>query len=207
MTDKPVQLHTAAEIDMELEVVDFVAGRMDADSSAEFEARMEADPELAARVAEERALNQDIVDSVPGEVPPAAAFESIRPEVEAQRRAPVWLPAAIAAGVIAVALLFAIPGIDGPPVGEEPLFETLSGDPAQAVPSDTRVRVVFSEGSTETERAAAGERLGFEIVSGPGAGGSWMVESEVVVDREQLIEWRADDVIELAEPIVYSTDP
>ena len=199
MTDKPTQLHTAADIESELEVVDFVAGRMDGQARADFEARIEADPELAARVADERRLSGDIVDAVPGEAPPAAAFERIRPQVESRRAAPRWLPAAAAAGIVGIALLFAVPD------GREQGFETLSGDPAELATSDIRVRIVFSEDSTDAERAAVGERLGFEIVSGPGAGGSWIVETEEAMSRDQLAEWRTDDVIELAEPIVYST--
>ncbi len=202
MKDKPAQLHTAAEIESELEVVDFVAGRMDSERQAEFEARIEADPALAARVADERRFSEDVVHAVPGQAPPAAAFESIRPEIEARRRTPGWLPAAAAAGLVGVALLFTVTDTT-----EDPGFHTLSSDPAQTAGSDTRVRIVFSERSTEAERTAVAERLGFEIVSGPGAGGSYIVETNDAVSRDQLVEWRSDDVIELAEPIVYSSDP
>ncbi len=198
MTDKPSQLHTAAEIELELEVVDFVAGRMDADARAVFEARMEANPGLAARVDEERRLSNDVVAAIPAETPPAAAFEKIRPSVETRRGMPRWLPAAAAAGIVGVALLFAVPEDTGK------VYETLSDDPGQTVSAVNRYRIVFSEQSTEAERAAVADRLGFEIVSGPGAGGSFEVETADGVDREQLAEWRSDDVIELAEPIVYS---
>ncbi len=198
MTDKPSQLQTAAEIESELEVVDFVAGRMDAETRADFEARMEAEPGLAARVDEERRLSSDIAAAIPPETPPAAAFEKIRPSVAARRQMPRWLPAAAAAGVVGIALLLAVPQQPGDD------FRTLSSDPERTAPADNRYRIVFSRQSTDAERAAVAERLGFEIVSGPGPGGSFEVEAADTVSRDRLDEWRADDVIELAEPIVYS---
>ncbi len=201
MTDKPAQLHTAAEIDSELDVMDYVAGRMDVERQTDFEARLATDPELASRVAGERRFSQDVVHAVPSEVPPASAFERIRPEVEARRRMPRWLPAAAAAGLVGVVLLFAVPP------GDDPVFEGLSNNPAQPVSSDNHYRIIFSEQSNDAERAAVAERFGFEIVSGPGAGGSYVVETNDAVSRDQLLEWRSDDVIELAEPIVYSSDP
>lgn len=201
MTDKPAQLHTAAEIDLELEVVDFVAGRMDAESQADFEARMESDPELASRVADERRFSEDIVQAVPSEAPPATAFERIRPEVESRSRMPRWLPAAAAAGLVGVALLFMVPP------GDDTGFRVLEDGPEQAVSIENRYRIVFSEGSTDSERAAVAERLGFGIISGPGAGGSYVVETIDAVSRDQLVEWRSEDAIELAEPIVYSSEP
>ena len=198
MNDKAARLHTAAEIESELEVVDFVAGRMDAETRASFEERMDADPALRARVDEERRFSGDFVAAVPGESPPAAAFERIRPTVEARRGMPRWLPAAAAAGIVGVALLFAIPEDIGPE------FQTLSSDPGQTLSTENRDRIVFGEHTTEAERAALADRLGFEIVSGPGAAGSFEVETAETVGRDRLAEWRSEDGIELAEPIVYS---
>ncbi len=111
---------------------------------------------------------------------------------------PRWLPAAAAAGIVGVALLFAVPQ------EPDPVFETRSSDPEQTHSVENRYRIVFSEHSDEAERAALADRLGFEIVSGPGAGGSFEVETADTVSRDRLAEWRSEDGIELAEPIVYS---
>ena len=195
-------MHTRSEIDSELELVDYAAGRLSDEQRAAFEQRLETDPELAARLEEERALRNSLSTADANDVPPAAAFEAIAGKLrdEPRRRSP--LPA-IAAGIIAViAVAFLMQGPFDPTAGRDD-FETLSSDGAQAVEAGSRVRVVFAEGIDAAGRESAADALGFEIVSGPGPGGAFVVQTADPASREQLLQWRTDSRIELAEPIRY----
>ncbi|MDJ0748985.1 MAG: hypothetical protein QNJ11_05850 [Woeseiaceae bacterium] len=196
------RIHTREEIDSELKIVDYVAGRLDHQQAAAFEDQLEADPGLAALVEEERALRGMLTMVETGEVPAASAFEGVAAQLNGERRR--WSPMpAIAAGivaVVAVAFLMQVPDDSKP--GRDG-FETLSSDGAQAVDSGNRVRVVFAEGVDAARREAAAASFGFRIVSGPGPGGTFVVETAETIGREQLLKWREDARIELAEPVRY----
>ena len=202
MSDNISQLHSRDEIDSELEVVDYAAGRLGAEQARVFEARLAKDPELAARLEDELALRASLERLESAGVPSASAFEAIAGELDEGRRRPSWLPA-VAAGIVAViAVAFLMQGPSESTV-ERDVFETLSNDGAQTIDAGNRVRIVFAESVDASGRDAAARALGFEIVSGPGAGGAFVVETSGAVSRDQLLEWRQDARVELAEPVRY----
>ncbi len=204
MSNSVSQLHSRDEIDSELELVDYVAGRLGEVESAAFEERLASDEALAARVEEERELRAALASRDTRDMPGVDAFERIAGKLrdEPQREARWQLPA-IAAGivaVIAVGFLMQEPIEDAPGRGE---FETLSDDGAQPVEAGNRARIVFAVGTDADARAAVAQAFGFDIVSGPGPGGAFVVEAEHVLERHELVKWREDPRIELAEPLRY----
>ncbi len=121
------------------------------------------------------------------------------------KRASPWRKAAIAAVLVAAASVVVFMERPGGPPPES--FETLSGDEVIPVTESNRVRLVFADGVTEADRLELGDELGFEVVSGPGPGGAWLVASDSVVNREELDDWRSDSRIVLAEPVRYEKAP
>ncbi|MDJ0917910.1 MAG: hypothetical protein QNJ05_09110 [Woeseiaceae bacterium] len=202
MSDNISQMHSREEIDGELEIVDYAAGRLGDEQARAFEARLASDPELAAMLGEERALRGSLEMLETGDMPPARAFEAIAGKLDDGPKRSLWLPA-IAAGIVAViAVAFLMQGPNESAL-ERDVFETLSNDGATAVEVDNRYRIVFAESVDASAREATARALGFDIVSGPGAGGAFVVESSSLVSQERLREWRQDARIELAEPVRY----
>ncbi len=201
------QVTDLAEIETDLEVVDYVAGRLGASESEAFEARMAGDPDLKARVDAEIELSAAIVNSAGSEAPRAGAFDAIAHELDDRgaSRAADWRTLAVAASVLAAAAVLVFSQIRSPEAEKD--FELLSSDGAQVVVEANRVRLLFAEGLTADAREAVALELGFRIVSGPGQGGAFVVETESALPREQLLGWRDDPRIELAEPIRYDVDP
>ena len=200
MNSNTRRLATAADIAADLTIVDYVAGRLDPAERKEFENRLVEDPRLQIRVDAERELSAAIQSSSTGEMPPAQAIEKIRPRLRAGKSR-FAMRVAIAASLVAalaIALLLRSP---------EPEFRTLSVDPVQRVETQSRYRIVFSTSISEAERRAAADLFGFDVVSGPGPGGAFVVETEETVTRQQLLQWRKDHRIDLAEPIHYSSEP
>ena len=202
MSNNVSQMHSRDEIDSELELVDYAAGRLGDEQRTAFEQRLKADPEWAERLEEERALREALQTADSTDIPPAAAFEGIAGKLHDERRRSLRWPA-IAAGLVAViAVAFLMQGPLDSTDGRDG-FETLSNDGAQPVASDHRARIVFAADTDAAGRAAAAAELGFAIVSGPGPGGAFVVETEKPASRDQLLEWRQDSRIELAEPVRY----
>ena len=207
MSDQVTKLHTRDEIEDDLLVVDYVAGRLDDDAKAAFEARLADDDELLARVIEERGFRHAVVDAVPGEEPDPSAIEKldIHADEEPAKRASVWRRSAIAATLLAaVAVVIVMERPVDPPEDE---FTTLSGETVVPVSESNRVRLVFSADANEMDRISAGDELGFEILWGPGPAGAYVVTTERVVDRDDLVSWRDDPRIDLAEPVRYEQTP
>ena len=202
MSDNVSQVYSRREIDSDLEVADYAAGRLSDEKKSAFEARLARDPELADRLEEEYALRGSLEMLKPSDIPPAAAFNAIAGKLDGGPTRSSWLPA-IAAGIVAVvAVGFLVQGADDSTIDRD-VFEALSNDGATLTEASNRIRVVFSESVDASARDAAAEALGFAIVSGPGAGGAFVVETSYPVSRDQLLEWRQDVRIELAEPIRY----
>ncbi len=202
MNNNVSQMHSRSEIDSELELVEYAAGRLSDEQRAAFEKRLETDPTLIARLEEERDLRSLLNTIETGEMPAEAAFEGVAAKLHDKQPRRSLLPA-IAAGIVAViAAAFLLQGpLDS--THERDDFQVLSSDDAQPVETSNRVRVVFAEGVDAASRDAAATALGFEIVSGPGPGDAFVVETAKPVSRDQLLPWREDARIELAEPVRY----
>ncbi len=206
MQDTTTDFVTRKDIDEELDVVDYVAGRLDAAARKAFETRLAADSALRARVADEEGLRSALLQRTAGDVPEAAAFDKLRAEVDAEA-SPTrsWRLGAVAAVVVvaaSVALFSVAP--DGP--GDEG-FKTLSDDGAVSIDDGRQVRIVFTEGTDATTREALAKAFGFTIVSASGPAGSYIVESTRPVNRDELASWRDDPRIDLAEPVAYRPQP
>ena len=207
MNDQVTRLHTRDEIEDDLLVVDYVAGRLDDDARAAFEARLEDDDDLLARVIEERGFRHAVVDAVTGECPDASAFDKLdidRVE-EPVKRASAWRRSAIVASLLAAVTVVLFMDRPGQMPDEE--FTTLSNEAITPVTESNRVRLVFAEGTSETDRIEAGNALGFEILRGPGPAGAYVVTTPEVLSRDDLASWRDDPRIDLAEPVQYEQAP
>ncbi len=207
MNDEVTRLHTRDEIADDLLVVDYVAGRLDDDAKAAFDARLADDDELLARVIEERGFRHAVVDAVPGEEPDADAFEDLKDKLgeEPVKRASIWRRSAIAASLVGAVFVVIFMDRSGQPPSEE--FTTLSNENVIPVMESNRVRLVFADGSGEADRIEAGDEFGFEILWGPGPAGAYVVSVEQAMTRDELEAWRADPRIDLAEPVRYERAP
>lgn len=207
MNDKVSQLITRDEIDEDLLVVDYVAGRLDGKARADFEARLRADEELAARVAEEREFRSAVTGAASEALPDAAAFDRLRGELgdEPVKRASPWRRGAIAAVLVAAAAVVVFMDAPQQPVDTE--FGTLSSGDTVPVAESRQVRVVFAASVNDDARLEVAGELGFTIVDGPGPAGAYVVESERAMTRDELLAWREDPRIDLAEPIRYRPQP
>ncbi|MEO1596369.1 MAG: hypothetical protein AAFS02_14095 [Pseudomonadota bacterium] len=196
MSEEITPLATRADIDADLAVADYVAGRMAPANRADFERRLAQEPELAAAVAEERDLHAALTPAPHAGVPAAAAFERLRDTLEppqSRRQAP-FLAAAVVA-VLAVSVLVLRP------TEPKPVFEGLS-DPTTQTTEAGDVRIVFAPGTDAATRSRIAETLGFELVSGPGPGGAFVVRPVDRVAPAELRDWRQHADIVLAEPII-----
>ena len=202
MNSNVTRMPTPAEVDADLEVFEYVAGHMSDEARDDFERRIADDPQLAARVAEERDLAAGIQAAFPEQQPDAAAFDAIRPG-RSKTAVEWWGRTRLLAVAASVAMAAVLVVVMQP--AETP-FRTLSDDPVQRVDSATTYRVVFSADSDATARADAAAAFGFTVVSGPGAGGAYIVETESQMTREQLDSWRRDGRIEFAEPVRYEVE-
>ncbi len=202
MSSNVSQMHSRDEIDSELELVDYAADRLGGEQRAAFEQRLATDPELAARLDEELAFRNALDTADSTDMPSAAAFEEITGKLHDERRRSLRWPA-VAAGFVAVIVVAFLMQEPLDSTGGRDGFETLSNDGAQPVESDHRVRIVFAADTDASIRAAVAAELGFTIVSGPGPGGAFVVESDKSASAELLLEWREDSRIELAEPVRY----
>ncbi len=200
MNTQITELPDPTEVAADLEIMDFVAGRMTDPDREAFSERLREDAELAERVEQEIVLRDAIVSSArPEEMPGPETFETLRGRIDDEARGAnrFWKPLAVAAS-LALAVLVAVQ-LDSP----QPVFETLSSDAVQAVTGDLRFRVVFSAGSDQSQRDDLAQAYGFEIVSGPGQGGAYIVETLQPVSADQLDRWLEDDRIDFAEPVSY----
>ena len=203
MNDKLSQLITRDEIDEDILVVDYVAGRLTDEAKADFETRLQNDEELKARVVGEREFRAAVVGSEAEAMPDAAAFDKLRGELgdESPKRASPWRRGAIAAALVAAAAVVVF--MDAPQQPTDPGFGTLSSDGVAPVDESRQIRVVFAESVNDDARVDAAGELGFTIVGGPGPAGAYVVESDRVMTRDELLAWRDDPRIDLAEPIRY----
>ncbi len=203
MNDKLSQLTTRAEIDEDLLVVDYVADRMNDEEKAGFEARLREDEALMTRVAEEREFRSAVVGSGSAPAPDATAFDKLRGELgdEPVKRASPWRRGAIAAVLVAAAAVVVF--MDAPQQPVDPGFGTLSSDDTAPATGSRQVRIVFAESVSDDERLEAAGELGFTIVGGPAPSGAYVVESQRAMTRDELLIWRDDPRIDLAEPIRY----
>lgn len=195
MSDNLTPLATRADIDAELDVADYVAGRMDPAARADFERRLSQEPELAAAVAEERDLHAALTPASPAGVPAAAAFDRLRESLEptARRKQTPFLAAAVVA-MMAVSILVLRPT---EPV---PVFEGLS-DPSTQITQAGDYRIVFAPGVDAAARTAIAESFDFELVSGPGPGGAFVARPAKGALPAVYRDWRQHPDIVLVEPI------
>ena len=207
MNDKISQLTTRDEIDADLLVVDYVAGRLDDRKKADFEARLRDDEDLRARVAEEREFRSAVEGPASEAMPDAAAFDKLRGKLEDQpvKRASPWRRSAIAAVLVAAAAVVVFMDAPEQPVDTE--FRTLSSEDTAPAAESRQVRVVFADDVQGEERLDAAGDLGVTIVAGPGPAGAYVVECERAMTRDELLVWRDDPRIDLAEPIRYRPQP
>lgn len=198
MSDNLTPLATRADIDAELDVADYVAGRMDPALQANFEQRLAQEPELAAAVADERDLHAALTSGARTGVPEAAAFGRLRDALEppaSRRQAPFLAAAAVAMLAVSILVLR--------PTEPAPVFEGLS-DPSTQITQAGDYRIVFAPDTDAATRSNIAESLGFEIVSGPGPGGAFVVRPDNGVQPTALNAWRVHPDIVLAEPIASS---
>ncbi len=207
MNDQVTRLHTRDEIEDDLLVVDYVAGRLDDDARAAFEARLEDDDDLLARVIEERGFRHAVVDAVTGEAPDASAFDKLDIDSieEPVKRASAWRRSAIVASLLAAVTVVLF--MDRPAQMPDEEFTTLSSEAVTPVAESNRIRLVFADGTSDADRIEAGEAFGFEIVQGPGPAGAYVVTTPEALSRDDLASWRDDPRIDLAEPVRYEQTP
>ncbi|MEM9209337.1 MAG: hypothetical protein AAGA61_08815 [Pseudomonadota bacterium] len=200
MSTRVTELPDPTAVTDDLDIVDFVAGRMSEQARDAFALRLQNDAQLAERVEQEIALRDRLLSGSPAdETPRAEAFDRLRRRIESEQQPLLRFrkPLAIAAG-LAVALF-----IGGQLDAPQPLFETLSSDPSRPVAGELRYRIVFSADDDRAQRQNVADTYGFSIVSGPGAGGTYIVETEQPVSSAELDRWRDDTRIVFAEPVTY----
>lgn len=192
-----------AQIDAELAIADYVAGRLEGAELDALESRLERDTEMAQLVQEERELSAAIGAAYEQASPHARAFEKLRPRLARSRPSVSsrWGFLAAAASTVAAVMLISVMQV------KDPEFVTLSTERAAPIDESNRIRIVFADHVRAAERDAAALAYGFRIVSGPGAGGGFLAETDTRIDRAELLRWREDTRIDLAEPVNYESDP
>ncbi|MDJ0655038.1 MAG: hypothetical protein QNJ40_12830 [Xanthomonadales bacterium] len=192
---KVTNLPTAAELDDDQTIVEYVLDRLAPDARAEFELRLAESPELYEKVQAERALAEQIYGAIPVEQPGPEAFDRIRSRVNPARQLSRIWPIAAAIGICAVALTLVVPQFS-----TEPEFETLSTDePGGAAAGPNVAILVFTADLSPDEIGAAIESLNLELLDGPGPGSAYTVKSSQPISNALLESWRQDPRIVLAE--------
>ncbi|MEL6302252.1 MAG: hypothetical protein AAFV47_08965 [Pseudomonadota bacterium] len=188
------------EIDEELRVVDYVAGRMRAEERQHFEEQMQSSPAMAAAVAHERSLRDALTEGKDAGVPPAAGFERLRDQLAPpmRQRSDFRLAAGIAA-VAGLTVSLALLIEPEPPSS----YEGLSSELVSPSDHSTDIRLMFSHNADDTIRQEVSDRLGFDIVSGPGPGGSYVVRPRSDEINADPSSWIKDPDVRFAERIVY----
>ncbi len=200
MSNNIEQLVTNREIEEELKIVDYVAGRMPLEQRRQFEEQIVADPALAASVAHERSLRNDLSDSGGAGVPPASAFDKVRDQLAPPTKQPSqFRMAASVAAVLGLAVSLVLVMEREP----APTYEGLSSESVSLSDRSTDIRLMFAPAADDALRQRVSERLGFDIVSGPGPGGSYVVRPRSGAAVGDLDQWVSDPDVRFAERIVY----
>ena len=194
MDNKNGDIHTREDIEDDLLVADYVAGRLDDEAKALLEARIGEDDDLLARVIEERGFraHQDTGEPEQSGNPP--------PATETVKRASPWRLAAIAATLIAAAFVVFYNRSPEEPVPPAALDIV-------PVESSDRVRIVFSGDASEADRSAVTDELGLAIVWGPIEMNAYIGDASRILTREELESWAGDPRITLIEPVDVRDSP
>ncbi len=115
---------------------EYVLGTLSGDERVAFEARLQRDPAAMRAVAQWASRLQPLADAVTPAIPAPEVWQRIQREAglptRRNMRAPMWIAAAVAAAVIAVAFLFAVP-ILKPDVNAVARLAPQGGEPAFVV--------------------------------------------------------------------------
>lgn len=182
----------AAERDTAMAVSAYALGQMSAREREAFEQRLEREPALAERLAEERNFIDDFRDALPAGTPPADGFDRLQlTSQEPRRTAPALMAAAVA--MLAVGLVLLLPQEE---TVEQPAFETLSSDNPAVIEQAFRYRIVAQDGIDSDSLLAA---YGLEIVESDGVAGSILAARATALDAQELSSLRQAPGVRLVE--------
>lgn len=196
MNDNDGDIHTRDDIEDDLLVADYVAGKLDDEAQAAFEARLKDDDDLLARVIEERGFRSQQDESNDESDGPEVLQDAaiVPPGDEPVKRASPWRRGAIAAVLIAAAIVVFY--------NQSARQETPQAE-VEFVPvlESNYVRIIFSSDASESDRSDVASALGVEITYGPVDVDSYIGEGDGVVTREDLESWLNDPRVTLVEPV------
>lgn len=203
MDNKNGDIHTREEIEDDLLVADYVAGKLDDEARAALEARIRDDDDLLARVIEERGFRSHPDDEEPAAPAGAAeagqAGQATGAADEPVKRASPWRLAATAAVLVAAAtVVFYNQSSEEPGPTDMTIVPVLESN---------RVRIIFSETASESDRSAVAEELGVDIAYGPLEMNAYVGVADRVLSRDELMHWLDDPRVTLVEPIQLRDAP
>ena len=203
------KLTTLVEIDEDLVVADYLAGRLSKEQQAQFEAQLKNSPDLQKRLSEEKNLAALLREAGPTVAISDDAFTQFNKKLDEDRSGGWWKarrPAYAVAGFLTLlcstALLYQVN--TNSLTGNDGEFETLSNGQQQVLNQSTirYYSVVFEPGLTSGEQSALIESLNLAMISGPGQGNAYLVEAAAPLKSKQLQDIKANAKIVFFEPAV-----
>lgn len=210
------RMPTSEELELDKALVDYILGNMSDKDKATFEEKMANDPKLKAQVDKEKQLKDNIVNAIPMndvnfETPNVSvnvleitqrkrASESLTDTKPRKKISTLpslqWFAASAAVFVVT---LFVFNQLSQEPIAE---YEGLSSDsaPIHINNTDRHYVIVFGAALNDAQRTQIAHDMNFEIVSGPGAGNSYVIQTKQSLSSAELDQWLAHPSIDFLEP-------
>lgn len=206
MTSQIVKLTSRNEIDQSLLVMDYVLGQLSEKEKADFETRLLTDKSLQQALSEELQLKRLITSTKTEYEVSEQAFNDFIAKTDSTNRTAIKNKTVKRSAWMAYAALFSLffIGYSYYPEQNRAEFEALSNNQMQLIENAQKLEytLIFDREINPSQFKDIAESLNLSILSGPGAGGSYLVKAKKPLNEEQLLAIRQNTSIIFIEPAV-----